>query len=42
MRYVFYALAMAAALTVWINSSQRGRDLTRHFYQAPVDPRWSS
>ena len=41
MRYVFYALAMAALGLIWINTSERGQSIKRHLTAHPIDPRWS-
>ncbi|HOB13476.1 MAG TPA: hypothetical protein PK680_06610 [Novosphingobium sp.] len=42
MRYVFLAFAMAAAVMVWANVSEKGRSVKRHLSEHPTDARWSS
>ena len=41
MRYVFYAFAIAAAVTVWVQTSDKGRSVKRHFSERPAAPDWS-
>jgi hypothetical protein len=41
MRYVIYAFAFAAAVMVWVQTSEKGRTVKRHLSEHPVDPRWS-
>ncbi len=41
MRYVFYAFAGVAALFAWVQTSDKGHSLKRHFTHHQVDPGWS-
>ncbi len=41
MRYVFYAFACVAALMAWVQTSDKGHSIKRHFAEQPVDPSWS-
>lgn len=41
MRYVFYAFAFVGAILVWAQTTDKGRSVTRHLGEHPVDARWS-
>ncbi len=41
MRYVLYAFACAAAVMVWTQTTDKGRSVTRHLSEHPIDARWS-
>ena len=39
MRYVFYAAAALAAVTLWFNTSTQGSRIKRQLTEHPADPR---
>lgn len=42
MRYVLYAFAIAAAVMVWTQTTEKGRSVKRQLSNHPTDERWSN